>query len=54
MLRGGGVAQAGGDADVVGRHVVEQDLLLLDGALADQPFAQADAACRCASVPSEA
>ncbi len=35
-----GFAQAGGDADVVGRHVGEQDLLLLQGALADQPFAQ--------------
>ena len=39
---GGGIAQAGGDADVVGRHVGQQDLLLLQGALADQSLAQAD------------
>ena len=36
------VAQAGRDADVVGRQVVEQDLLFLEGALADQALAQAD------------
>ena len=40
------VAQAGGDADVVGRHVGEQDLLLLQGALADQPLAELELACR--------
>ena len=37
-----GLAQAGRDADVVGRQVGEQDLLLLEGALADQAFAEAD------------
>ena len=42
MFCGGGIAEAGGDADVIRRHVGQQDLLLLQGALADQPFAQPD------------
>ena len=40
---GGALAQAGGDLDVVGRHVGQQDLLLLERALADQPFAELEA-----------
>ena len=35
------LAQAGGDLDVVGRHVGEQDALLLQGALAHQALARA-------------
>ena len=38
-----GLAQAGMDLRVVGRHIGEQNALLLDRALADQPFAQRDA-----------
>ena len=46
MLRGGALAQAGRNADVIGGHVGEQDLLLLDGALADESFAQLESSCR--------
>ena len=42
MFCGAALAQAGGDADVVRRHIGEQDLLLLQGALADQALAQAE------------
>ena len=35
-----GLAEAGADLDVVARHVGEQDALLLERALADQPLAE--------------
>ena len=40
MLTWPRVAQAGRDADVVRRHVGQQDALLLDRALADQALAE--------------
>ena len=40
MLQRRRLAQAGGDLDVVGGHVGEQDALLLQGGLADQALAQ--------------
>ena len=39
MFSGRRLAQAGADPDVVARHVGDQDPLLLEGALADQPLA---------------
>ena len=54
MFCGGASPRPDDDADVVRRHVGEQDLLLLERALADQAFAQLELACRCALWPSEA
>ena len=45
------VAQAGRDPDVVGRNVREQDLLLLERALADQAFAEPELAAHGAIGP---
>ena len=38
-----GVAQAGRDADVIRRHVGQEDFFFLQGTLADQSFAQLEA-----------
>ena len=47
-------AQPRGDADVVGRHIGEQDFLLGDGALADQSLRPGRGACRARCWPSDA
>ena len=42
-VEGFGFAEAGGDLDVIGGDAGEEDLFLLDGALADEAFAEAEA-----------
>jgi hypothetical protein len=37
MLTAAGLAEAGADGDEIRRHIGEQDALLLDRALADEP-----------------
>ena len=42
MFSGGASPEPGVDPDVVARHVGDQDAVLLVGALADQPLAEAE------------